>query len=165
MKPAKTPAAIASGARSRFDDFIVTHILQTMSIHGTVRRQGTTICTWLMCLGKLPQLAPLLHLGLRTSSTQRVRIQGLSPVQQLVKMGKGSARIAPLRRQQDQHFGWRRVRRWTRILVPTERGALHGHLPLGERWRLHQVWPVQRVCSPDPNQNGSGLTQAVGKSI
>ena len=46
-----------------------------------------------------------------------------------------------------------------------ERGALHGHLPLGERWRLHQVWPVQRVCSPDPNQNGSGLTQAVGKSI
>ena len=58
-----------------------------------------------MCLGKLPQLAPLLHLGLRTSSTQRVRIQGLSPVQQLVKMGKGSARIAPLRRQQDQHFG------------------------------------------------------------
>ncbi|KAI4674983.1 uncharacterized protein J4E88_007886 [Alternaria novae-zelandiae] len=34
-KPAKTPAAIASGAKSRFDDFIVTHILQTMSIHGT----------------------------------------------------------------------------------------------------------------------------------
>jgi tyrosinase len=35
-KPAKTTAAIAPGAKSRFDDFIVTHIQQTMSIHGTV---------------------------------------------------------------------------------------------------------------------------------
>lgn len=42
-KPAKTPAAIASGAKSRFDDFIVTHILQTMNIHGTVRPE--TIAT------------------------------------------------------------------------------------------------------------------------
>jgi tyrosinase len=35
-KAAKTPAAISSGAKSRYDDFIVTQILQTMSIHGTV---------------------------------------------------------------------------------------------------------------------------------
>ncbi|KAF3052247.1 hypothetical protein E8E11_011198 [Didymella keratinophila] len=34
-KPAKTPAAIAAGAKSRYDDFVVTHILQTMNIHGT----------------------------------------------------------------------------------------------------------------------------------
>ncbi|KAI4949001.1 hypothetical protein J4E91_005463 [Alternaria rosae] len=34
-KPARTPTAIASGAKSLFDDFIVTHIQQTMSIHGT----------------------------------------------------------------------------------------------------------------------------------
>lgn len=35
-KPAKTPAAISSGARSRYDDFVVTHILQSLMIHGTV---------------------------------------------------------------------------------------------------------------------------------
>ncbi|KAH9865134.1 hypothetical protein IAQ61_009081 [Plenodomus lingam] len=34
-RPARTPAAIAAGARSRYDDFVVTHILQTMTIHGT----------------------------------------------------------------------------------------------------------------------------------
>jgi tyrosinase len=34
-KPARTPAAVAAGAKSRYDDFVVTHILQTMIIHGT----------------------------------------------------------------------------------------------------------------------------------
>ncbi|KAF2848810.1 Di-copper centre-containing protein [Plenodomus tracheiphilus IPT5] len=34
-KPARTPAAIAAGAKSRHDDFTVTHILQTLTIHGT----------------------------------------------------------------------------------------------------------------------------------
>ncbi|KAF1917038.1 hypothetical protein BDU57DRAFT_557120 [Ampelomyces quisqualis] len=34
-KPPKTPAAIAAGAKSRYDDFVVTHIQQTMSIHFT----------------------------------------------------------------------------------------------------------------------------------
>ncbi|RAR08504.1 Di-copper centre-containing protein [Stemphylium lycopersici] len=34
-KPALTPAAVAPGARSRFDDFVVTHVLQTYSVHGT----------------------------------------------------------------------------------------------------------------------------------
>ncbi|KAK4183281.1 hypothetical protein QBC35DRAFT_544200 [Podospora australis] len=33
--PARTPANVSSGARSRFDDFIVTHIQQTLSIHFT----------------------------------------------------------------------------------------------------------------------------------
>ncbi|KAF1837597.1 Di-copper centre-containing protein [Decorospora gaudefroyi] len=34
-KPALTPAAVASGAKSRYDDFVVTHVLQTYSVHGT----------------------------------------------------------------------------------------------------------------------------------
>ena len=37
-KPTLTPASVAPGARSRFDDFIVTHILQPYSIHATVSR-------------------------------------------------------------------------------------------------------------------------------
>ena len=32
-KPAKTPASVAPGAKSRFDDFVVTHIQQTLDIH------------------------------------------------------------------------------------------------------------------------------------
>ncbi|KAH7075530.1 hypothetical protein BKA63DRAFT_299325 [Paraphoma chrysanthemicola] len=34
-KPARTPAAIAAGAKSRYDDFVVTHIQQTRTIHFT----------------------------------------------------------------------------------------------------------------------------------
>jgi tyrosinase len=34
--PARTPAGIAAGAKNRYDDFVVTHINQTLSIHGTV---------------------------------------------------------------------------------------------------------------------------------
>ena len=36
-KPPITDPAFAPGARSRFDDFIVTHMNQTFSIHATVR--------------------------------------------------------------------------------------------------------------------------------
>lgn len=32
-KPPRTPASVAPGARSRFDDFVVTHIQQTLDIH------------------------------------------------------------------------------------------------------------------------------------
>jgi hypothetical protein len=35
-KPAKTPAGLAAGAKNRYDDFVATHINQTMAIHGTV---------------------------------------------------------------------------------------------------------------------------------
>lgn len=35
--PAKTPAGIAAGAKNRYDDFVATHINQTLFIHGTVR--------------------------------------------------------------------------------------------------------------------------------
>ncbi|KAL2208404.1 Di-copper centre-containing protein [Sarocladium strictum] len=31
--PPRTPASVASGAKSRFDDFVVTHIQQTLDIH------------------------------------------------------------------------------------------------------------------------------------
>jgi tyrosinase len=34
-KPALTPSTIASGAKTRFDDFVATHIDQTMTIHYT----------------------------------------------------------------------------------------------------------------------------------
>lgn len=33
QKPAKTPASVAAGAKSRYDDFVVTHIQQTLTIH------------------------------------------------------------------------------------------------------------------------------------
>lgn len=36
--PAKTPSDLAAGAKTRYDDFVVTHINQTMTIHGTVRQ-------------------------------------------------------------------------------------------------------------------------------
>jgi hypothetical protein len=35
-KPAKTPTGLAAGAKNRYDDFVATHINQTLSIHGTV---------------------------------------------------------------------------------------------------------------------------------
>ena len=35
-KPALTPSAVAAGAKSRFDDFVVTHVIQTYWVHGTV---------------------------------------------------------------------------------------------------------------------------------
>jgi tyrosinase len=38
-KPAITPSAIAPGAISRYDDFVATHINQTMSIHFVVSAQ------------------------------------------------------------------------------------------------------------------------------
>lgn len=34
-KPSRTPSALAPGAKSRFDDFVATHINQTLSIHYT----------------------------------------------------------------------------------------------------------------------------------
>ncbi|CAO2649725.1 Nn.00g010170.m01.CDS01 [Neocucurbitaria sp. VM-36] len=34
-KSAKTPAGIAAGAKNRYDDFVATHINQTLAIHGT----------------------------------------------------------------------------------------------------------------------------------
>ncbi|KAG8164986.1 hypothetical protein KVR01_005261 [Diaporthe batatas] len=39
-KPAKTPSDVAPGAKTRYDDFIVTHINQTLSIHSTASFLG-----------------------------------------------------------------------------------------------------------------------------
>lgn len=40
--------SIAPGARSRYDDFVATHINQTLTIHGTVGgRTDLRGCTWL----------------------------------------------------------------------------------------------------------------------
>jgi len=36
-KPQKTPASQGTGVRSRYDDFVLTHIQQSFTIHGTVR--------------------------------------------------------------------------------------------------------------------------------
>jgi tyrosinase len=44
-KPALTPAAVASGAKSRYDDFVVTHVLQTYEVHGTVSLIGGPLST------------------------------------------------------------------------------------------------------------------------
>lgn len=35
-KPARTPATLAPGAKTRYDDFVATHINQTLQIHYTV---------------------------------------------------------------------------------------------------------------------------------
>lgn len=37
-KPNKTPASQFPGARNRYDDFVATHMNQTLSIHSTVSR-------------------------------------------------------------------------------------------------------------------------------
>jgi tyrosinase len=34
--PARTPSSVAAGAKTRYDDFVVTHIQQTLNIHYTV---------------------------------------------------------------------------------------------------------------------------------
>lgn len=39
-RPARTPASKSSGARTRFDDFVATHINQTLTIHYTVSVMG-----------------------------------------------------------------------------------------------------------------------------
>lgn len=38
--PAKTPRSLVPGARSRYDDFLATHINQTLNIHYTVGRRA-----------------------------------------------------------------------------------------------------------------------------
>lgn len=47
--PAKTPSALAEGAKTRYDDFVVAHINQTLTIHGTVSQASnvpTLIFGW-----------------------------------------------------------------------------------------------------------------------
>jgi len=57
-KPPKYSASVAPGAKSRYDDFVVTHIQQTLSIHGTVRRNFALLLPPALTIsGKLSGLA------------------------------------------------------------------------------------------------------------
>jgi hypothetical protein len=68
---AKTNSTYAPGAKSRFDDFAVTHIEQTLSIHDTVsftiRRTRYERGT-LILLGEFSYLASVLCLYIRKSA-------------------------------------------------------------------------------------------------
>jgi hypothetical protein len=75
-KPSKLPASQFPGAQSRYDDFVVVHINQTMSIHGTVcylfhRPQGGAANLF---SGQLPVLAPLFHVGDGECSQNGMRV-------------------------------------------------------------------------------------------
>jgi tyrosinase len=41
--PSKLPAGKFPGAKTRYEDFVVTHMQQTLSIHGTVGPQNARI--------------------------------------------------------------------------------------------------------------------------
>lgn len=65
---------LVPGARSRFDDFVGTHINQTLTIHGTVRdpdpirsHAGTHLT---QRPGQLPHMAPVFYVDVRASSSQ-----------------------------------------------------------------------------------------------
>jgi tyrosinase len=61
--PAKTPNTTAPGAKSRYDDFVATHIQQTLTIHYTVCPSKPLAPNSLLTVeGNFPGLAPLLHL-------------------------------------------------------------------------------------------------------
>lgn len=67
---AKTPSEIAAGAKTRYDDWIVTHINQTLSIHSTVCQTPSQLpsnenqaTTDNVQSGKLPRMAPMVYLG------------------------------------------------------------------------------------------------------
>jgi hypothetical protein len=58
-----TPAALVPGARSRYDDFVATHMNQTLSIHETVCSLTThddhDTPAYKTFTGELPFVAPL----------------------------------------------------------------------------------------------------------
>lgn len=68
--PSRTPSHLAPGAKTRYDDFLATHINQTLEIHYTVHLATSlppSFRTLTSTLGNLPRMAPLLHLRVRTS--------------------------------------------------------------------------------------------------
>lgn len=70
--PSRTPAHLAPGARTRYDDFVATHINQTQIIHYTVCLQRGSLPEDDMRLtndiGYLLGLASLLHLRIRAGA-------------------------------------------------------------------------------------------------
>ena len=67
-KAPKAPTTTVPGARNRYDDFVATHIVNTPTIHGTVSflilETSAKISSLLTWPGQLPQLAPLLRVGI-----------------------------------------------------------------------------------------------------
>ena len=70
-KQTKTPVSLLPGARSRYDDWVGTHINQTLNIHYT----GTFLGCKQYCLRRRPHVtyyeprAPLLHMAIRAGPT------------------------------------------------------------------------------------------------
>lgn len=60
--PSRTPADLAPGAKTRYDDFVATHINQTLEIHYTVCHPFSLLKQVLIESGNLSGLASLLHL-------------------------------------------------------------------------------------------------------
>lgn len=81
-KPAKTPSDVVPGAKTRYDDFIVTHINQTLTIHSTVWSETVTAerINADNPPGKLPRVAPLVHLGDGADPAERMQLHRLHSV-------------------------------------------------------------------------------------
>lgn len=109
-KPAKTPSDVAPGAKTRYDDFIVTHINQTLTIHSTVWNKFLTKgrSNTDHSLGKLPWLAPLVHLGDGAGLAERMQLHGFHPLLGLDKDSGGRVcQLGDVRRLRDIDF-WQR---------------------------------------------------------
>lgn len=65
-KPSKLDPTKFPGAKSRYDDFVVVHMNQTLNIHGTVGSLANLPVSRSADAspGKLPVVAPLLYLVL-----------------------------------------------------------------------------------------------------
>lgn len=67
--PSKLVAGKFPGATNRYEDFVVLHMQQTLNIHGTVSKPDQLKTKRLLnILGKLPFVAQILHMGLRTDT-------------------------------------------------------------------------------------------------
>lgn len=63
-KPARTPSHLAAGAKTRYDDFVATHINQTLQIHYTVCQSPlqSSISEFNKKQGHIPSLASVFYL-------------------------------------------------------------------------------------------------------
>jgi len=75
-----TPLAEFPGVRSRYDDFVATHINQTMTIHATVCYFSVSSAYYVLTLTLviLLAMASILRLDIRESTPRRMWIQRLS---------------------------------------------------------------------------------------
>lgn len=119
--PPKTPSDLA-GAQSRFDDFVVTHINQTTTIHNTVSyppRLESQYCLVLLVglkakahtylAGQLPRLAPFLPPRDGAGPEERVWLHRWNPILGLDQDGRDRPRcLRDGRRLRDESVGQRR---------------------------------------------------------